>query len=234
MALLARAKAAAGLRDEAVKLYSQAADRGDLRAMVSLGLLSETGDGVPKDPAKALDLYAKAAALGSPDGAINLAVALYQGKGIAQDVPRALSLFKQASEAGSAIATFNLGVLAQQGGFGQPTDALPLFDRAAREGEPRAYRAAAVLLDEGRGVDADPGRAAVNLLLGCAADDGAILDSFEKHSEGWTRATLKALQERLKAAKLYDGKIDGTNGPQLAQAMRAWRNGGFDEKVLAG
>jgi TPR repeat protein len=233
VALLARAKAAAGLRDEAVKLYQQAAAQGDLRAMVSLGLLSETGDGVPKDPAKALELYARAADLGSPDGAINLAVALYQGKGIDQDIPRALELFKKASEAGSAIATFNLGVLAQEGAFGQPTDALPLFDRAAREGEPRAYRAAAILLDEGRGVDADPARAAVNLLLGCAADDGAILDGFERGAETWTKATLKELQQRLQEAKLYEGEIDGIAGPQLVAALRAWRNGGFDDRVLS-
>jgi TPR repeat protein len=36
--------------------------------MVSLGLITETGDGVPKDLPAALALYERAAAGGSPDG----------------------------------------------------------------------------------------------------------------------------------------------------------------------
>ncbi|MCR8725717.1 caspase family protein [Frigidibacter sp. ROC022] len=233
VALLARATAAAGLRDEAVKLYRQAADAGDLRAMVSLGLLMETGDGVPKDKAGALALYQKAAELGSPDAAINLAVALLQGDGIEQDPERGMALLQEASGNGSAIATFNLGVLAQQGSFGIPSDALALFERAAREGEPRAYRAAAVLLDEGRGVPQDPDAAAVQLLLGIASDDGAILQEFTEKAQNWHRETLRALQARLERAGLYDDALDGVSGPKLIAALQAWRNGGFDAEILA-
>jgi TPR repeat protein len=233
-ALLARAKAAAGLRSEAVDLYRTAAAQGDLRAMVSLALLMETGDGVPKDEAGALALYQKAADLGSPDAAINLAVALLQGTGIAQDQARGLALLQEASSAGAAIATFNLGVLAQQGSFGQPSDALALFERAAREGEPRAYRAAAALLDAGSGVARDPDAAAVQLLLGVASDDGAILQDFAQGTQLWDRDTIRALQSRLERARLYDQAIDGVAGPKLVAALTAWRNGGFDAGVLAG
>lgn len=233
VALLARATAAAGLRDQAVALYQKAADAGDLRAMVSLGLLMESGDGVPKDPAGALALYQKAADLGSPDAAINLAVALLQGKEIAQDSARGLALLQTASGNGSAIATFNLGVLAQQGDFGIPSDALALFERAAREGEPRAYRAAAVLLDEGRGVPQDPDAAAVQLLLGIASDDGTLLKDFAEKAQTWHRDTLRALQSRLERARLYDGAQDGLSGPKLISALTAWRNGGFDAAILA-
>ena len=231
-ALLARAKAAAGLRDEAVTLYKEASDRGDLRAMVSLGLLYDTGDGVPKDPARALELYARAASLGSADGAINYAVALFKGDHVAKDVPRALKLLDQASQGGSAIATFNLGVLAQQGAYGSRADALPLFQRAAREGEPKAYRAAAVLLDEGRGVPKDPEKAADLLLRGAASDDGEIIEKISDHADTWTKPTIEATQRKLKAANYYDGAIDGVAGPQLVAALRTWRNGGFNEKVL--
>lgn len=232
VALLARATAAAGLRSEAVALYRKAADRGDLRAMVSLALLMETGDGVDKDPAGALALYQKAAALGSPDAAINLAVALLQGQGIAQDKARGLELLQEASRSGSAIATFNLGVLSQQGDFGLPSDALALFERAAREGEPRAYRAAAVLLDEGRGVPRDADAAAVQLLLGIASDDGTLLADFTQKAQSWNRETIRALQSRLERANLYHEKLDGSAGPKLAAALAAWRNGGFDAAIL--
>ncbi|MEF9606182.1 peptidase C14, caspase catalytic subunit p20, partial [Paracoccus sp. PXZ] len=134
VALLARATAAAGLRAEAVALYERAAERGDLRAMVSLALLKETGDGVAPDPAGALALYERAAAAGSADAAINLAVTLLDSRR-AQDQQRGIALMQQASQAGSPIATFNLGVLAQEGRFGDPGDARTLFERAAREGE---------------------------------------------------------------------------------------------------
>lgn len=233
-ALLARAYAAAGLRDRAVALYKDAADRGDLRAMVSLALLKETGDGVAKDPAGALALYEKAAAAGSADAAINLAVSLLDDKHGADDRARGIALMQKASEAGAAIATYNLGVLAQEGEFGSPGDAGPLFERAAREGEPRAYRAAAVLLDEGRGVPRDSSAAAVQLLLGVASDDGSLLHELTERGSDWNPDTLAALQRRLNRAGLYRGQIDGKPGPALTQALQDWRNGGFDSSVLAG
>ncbi|WP_299362898.1 caspase family protein [uncultured Paracoccus sp.] len=235
-ALLARACAAAGLRERAVTLYSSAADRGDLRAMVSLALLKETGDGVAPDPDGARALYERAAAAGSPDAAINLAVTLLEGAGQQDtaDHARGIALMQQASAAGSAIATFNLGVLAQDGQFGVPGDARALFERAAREGEPRGHRAAAVLLDEGRGVPRNPSQAAVQILLGVASDDGSLLRELAEQGQDWSRDTLVSLQQRLAAAGLFEGEADGHSGPALNRALVAWRNGGFDAAVLSG
>ncbi len=233
VALLARATAAAGLRADAVALYIQAAERGDLRAMVSLALLKETGDGVATDPAGALALYEKAAAAGSADAAINLSVTLLDSPR-PKDQERAITLMQQASQAGSPIATFNLGVLAQEGRFGDPGDARTLFERAAREGEPRGHRAAAVLLDEGRGIPRDASRAAVQLLLGVASDDGSLLHELTEQSENWTPETLSALQRRLARVGLYQGPTDGTPGPELGQALELWRNGGLSAAALSG
>ncbi len=233
-ALLARASAAAGLRERAVALYSLAAERGDLRAMVSLALLKETGDGVPQDPQGARALYERAAAAGSADAAINLAVALLEGQQDPADRARGIALMQQASAAGSAIATFNLGVLAQEGQFGDPGDARALFERAAREGEPRGHRAAAVLLDEGRGIPRDPSRAAVQLLLGVASDDGSLLRELAEQGRNWNPETLISLQQRLARAGLYRGAADGIPGPALHNALETWRNGGFDTSALSG
>ncbi len=234
VALLARAKAAAGARDEAVALYRAAADRGDLRAMVSLGLLMETGDGVPRDPEAALALYEQAAQRGSPDGAINLAVALFNGQVVPADPERAVGLFRQAADAGSAIATYNLGVLAQDGalGPGREAEALGWFRRAAQLGEPRGYLAAAILLDEGRGVGQDHGRAADMLLRGAAADDGQVLAQISQNADAWSPETLSAVQSRLARAGLYAGAIDGIAGPSMEGALEAWRNGGFAAEAL--
>ena len=152
-ALLARATFAAGRYDEAVRLYRKAAEANDVRAMVSLGLLLETGDHAPKDLKAAYALYEKAAERGSADGALDLAVALVKGKGIDVDVPRALDLLGKASDDGSARAAYDLAALVSNGVGGKPPgEALALFRRAAAQGYPEGYRAAAVLLDEGRGV----------------------------------------------------------------------------------
>jgi TPR repeat protein len=231
-ALLARAHAAAGQREEAVRLYRDAAARGDLRAMVSLALLMETGDGVPRDPTGAIALYERAAAGGSADAAINLAVALYEGRGVAENPARAIDLLARAAQGGSPIATFNLGVLTQAGTTGTPADALDLFRRAARDGEPRGYRAAAVLLDEGRGVPSDPEAAADLLLRGAAADSGEIVAELGDRPGDWRVETIRAVQDRLGAAGLYEGDAEGSGGPEFAEALRLWRNGGFDVAVL--
>ena len=105
--------------------------------------------------------------------------------------------------------------------------AVNLFLRAAREGEPRGYRAAAMLLDEGRGVPRDPARAAELLLRAVAADDGQALSELISPESDWTAPTIRALQERLRVAGHYVGAIDGISGPSLEDALRSWRNGGL-------
>jgi TPR repeat protein len=223
VALLARAVAAAGGRDEAIDLYKKAAEAGDARAMVSLGLIYESGDGLPKDIKAANDLYAKAAARGNADGAINLAVALMGGAGVERDVPRALSLLKGASAGGSAIATYDLGVLAQQGVNGDRAQALALFRQSAALGDPRGYLAAAILLDEGRGVGKDPTAAADELLRGVAGDSGESFAQLTDKASTWSHETIKAVQDRLKTAGYYGGPLDGKGGGALAPALKQWR-----------
>ena len=167
------------------RLYRDAAGRGDLRAMVSLGLLTETGDGVAKDLPAAAALYEKAAAGGLPDGAINLAVMLVRGAGVPQDVGRAAELLTRASADGSAIATYNLGVLAQNGVAGSEADAIGYFRKAAALGEPRGYQAAAILLDEGRGQPRDPEAAADLRSVGSPPTTARPSASSPRHASDW-------------------------------------------------
>lgn len=232
-ALLARANAAAGDLDRAVKLYKSAAGRGDLRAMVSLAQLTERGTGVSQDMDAAMALYERAAEAGSPDAMINLAVSLFQGDQGAPDPDRAVALLRDAAGAGSAKAVFNLGVLAQDGVIDTPQDALKYFQRAARDGEYEGYRAAAILLDEGRGVPRNPNEAANHLLRGVAEDRGTVLKQLTTSSGDWSRDTLKSVQSRLKEAGYYAGAIDGLPGPNFTAALERWRNGGFKAEILA-
>ena len=223
-ALLARASFAAGRYDEALALYRKAADANDARAMVSLGLLLETGDHAPKDLKAAYALYEKAAERGSADGALDLAVALTTGKGINVDIPRALALLQKASDGGSARATFDLAALIEQGRGGKPAgEALDLFRRAGAEGYPEGYRAAAVLLDEGRGVPKNPAAAAEDLLRAVAADAGETRLELTGKTQTWKAETVRELQARLKSAGYFTGSVDGKSGPALGPALTQWR-----------
>jgi TPR repeat protein len=222
-ALLARATAAAGMYDEAYALYRKAADANDTRAMVSLGLMLETGDHAPKDLKAAYALYEKAADRGSADGALDLAVALTKGKGIGIDIPRAYALLRKASDSGSPRATYNMAALNVNGVGGKPADALELFRRAGNEGFPEGYRAAAVLLDEGRGVPRNPEAAAEDLLRAVDSDAGEAIAELSAKTQTWSVETVKAMQMRLNAAGYYAGPIDGRSGPALAPALKQWR-----------
>jgi TPR repeat protein len=223
-ALLARSTYAAGRYTEALALYKKAADASDARAMVSLGLMLETGDHAPKDLQAAYELYEKAAERGSADGALDLAVALVKGRGIDADIPRALSLLQKASDDGSARATYDLAALIASGVGGKPaSEALTLFRRAGADGYPEGYRAAAVLLDEGRGVARDPSAAANDLLRAVAADAGEARAELTGKRQTWTMQTIRELQMRLKSAGYYAGPIDGRSGPSLGPALGQWR-----------
>ncbi len=234
VALLARATIAAGDVDRAVTLYQQAAAEGDLRAMVSLAQLHESGTGVPQDVNRALELYEQAAAGGSFDAMINLAVTLFEGQIVPKDEARAVQLLQRAADGGSAKATFNLGVLAQDGVAGEPSQALNYFRKSARDGEYQGYLAAAILLDEGRGVPRDPLEAARMLLRGAAEDNGAIVDQLSLASDQWSRETLMEVQNLLQKAGYYNSTIDGVPGPNFISALKQWRSGGFDPIILAG
>ncbi|MFA3916476.1 caspase family protein [Ruegeria sp. 2012CJ15-1] len=232
VALLARATIAAGDVERAVTLYQRAAERGDLRAMVSLAQLYESGMGVPQDVARAVSLNEAAAEGGSLDAMINLAVTLFEGQSVPKDDVRAIELLQRAAREGSAKATFNLGVLAQDGLVGTPEDALGYFQKAAQNGEHQGYLAAAILLDEGRGLRRDPARAAEMLLRGAAEDNGAAIAQMTEGAANWSRDTMMEVQKRLQQAGYYNSTIDGLSGPGFENALDLWRNGGFVADVL--
>lgn len=222
-ALYARALAASGNMKQAITEYQSAADRGDLRALVSLGLMKQVGDGLSRDAEGAAALFEKAANGGSVDGAINLAVMLADGKQIQKNVPKAIKILKTAADQGSAVANYNLGALANRGAEGISGQAIDYFRRATELGYRRAFLQVAVLLDEGRVTKQDPAAAADALLRGVASDNGETLERVFNEAQGWTPDTLRQMQQQLKTAGYYDGQIDGRIGPGVRKALQQWR-----------
>ena len=224
VALLARAKIAAGAYDEAIQLYRKAADAGDARAMVSLGLLMEDGDHLPKDVKGAYALYEKAAERGNADGAINLGVALRRAKSSKRTRLARSRLFKQAAEAGSARATYRSGGLDHQRRRRQPRGrarAVQASRRASANPPPiaplRCCSTRAAARQRTR-------RRAANEMLRCVyADSGECLAELVSRAQTWTPDTIKAIQTTLKAAGYYSGPITGRTGPELGPALKQWR-----------
>jgi TPR repeat protein len=178
-------------------------------------------------------LFQTAADRGSPDGAMDLAVDLLGGIGGAKDPERALVLLRQASASGSARATYDLAILASQKTGDDAHNALDLFRQAAKLGYPEGYRAAAVLLDEGRGVPADPKAASDELLRAIAEDSGQTMKDLTSTKQSWTLETISAVQTRLKASEYYNAEIDGRTGPAMAPALKLWRQFGDSRHAAA-
>ncbi len=222
-ALLARALAAGGDTDRAIDFYKQAALAGNTRALVSLGLFYELGQGVPKNLTTARALFEEANSHGSTDGAINLAVSLYSGAGGTRDVARAVELLEFASSEGAARATYNLGVFAKEGINKSPENAVAYFELAARQGYAEGALAAAAIYDEGFHTDKSPQKASELLLSALTSDNGEILSKLAADANSWSLDTIRAVQSQMKTAGYYDGALDGVPGPRFNRGLELWR-----------
>jgi TPR repeat protein len=149
---LGRAYAANQQLPEAVGAYRKAADKGSTSAMVELGVLLATGEGVAKDEAQARKLFERAAAAGNPRGATNLA-ALSDSGGAPSDPVKARALFAKAAQANSAEAQYQLGLMTAEGVGGPQDDvaARALFEKAAAQGHPGALERMGAFAQSGRG-----------------------------------------------------------------------------------
>ena len=92
-----------------------AAEKGDIRAQLNLGLLYDQGQGVEQDYAQAAMWYTRAANGGDAMAQTNLAAMYFEGLGVAQDDDKAAQWYQKAAQAGNPIAQYNLGVLFGEG-----------------------------------------------------------------------------------------------------------------------
>lgn len=82
-------------------MYQRASELGNSGAMGNLGVLYSTGNGVPKDFAKAAELFQKASDKGNELATANLASLYEKGNGVPQDYDRAFKLYKKAEAMGN-------------------------------------------------------------------------------------------------------------------------------------
>ena len=151
---LGRALAANRQLPEALATYRKAADKGSTAAMVELGVMLATGNGVAQDTAQAATLFQRAAEGGNPRGVTNLAALASTGGAAAPlDPARSRALLAKAAEANSAEAQYQLGLMLADGVGGPQDDAgaRALFEKAAAQGHAGALERMGVFAQTGRG-----------------------------------------------------------------------------------
>lgn len=134
---------------KAARLYQRAADLGaDGKALNSLGILYEHGNGVKLDRKKAARYYRAAADRGNCLAQVKLGSAHLVGDGVPADVAAGVALFRAAAEQGYTEAEHVMGLVSVDGrGVDRdPAAAALWFSSAASKGHEPSQRALSQLL----------------------------------------------------------------------------------------
>ena len=148
---LGRAYLANNQQAEALSALRKAVDKGSSSAMVELGVMYGTGNGVARDEAQARKLFERAAEAGNPRGVSNLA-AVSGSASVSADSTRLRTLLAKAAET-NAEAQYRLGMMMADG-VGGPKDevaARALFEKAAAQGHAGALERMGAFAQAGRG-----------------------------------------------------------------------------------
>jgi TPR repeat protein len=139
----AHADTATGLADfragnfaEAFAEWRQAAAAGDARGALFVGVLYDTGLGVPQSDQAAMQWYSQAAQAGSPAGAFNVGIMFDAGRGVAPDPGKAAFWYARAAAKGFSRAEYNLAMMYETGS-GVPRSrarAIQFYTQAASHG----------------------------------------------------------------------------------------------------
>ncbi|KAH3761046.1 sel1 repeat family protein [Pelomyxa schiedti] len=145
------------------------------------------GDGVDRDPSKAVSLLQQAADAGNTSAMNGLGFCYSNGNGVNKDMNQAVSLYRRASDAGNVTAMSNLGVCYQNGN-GVDKDmnqAVSLYRRASEAGNAKAMYNLGLCYQDGNGVNKDmnqalsfywraseAGNVLATLHLGCCYQNG--------------------------------------------------------------
>lgn len=140
----------AGNSIRAADLFRIAANEGDTRAYLNLGIFYEQGIGVTQSDVQAFYWYSKAAKVGDVNGQFNLAIMYRSGKGTTKSELMATKWYRKAAEQGHLDAQYNLGVNYYMG-RGVPKsvpDAKIWLEKAAAQGDAGAGQALATIKRE--------------------------------------------------------------------------------------
>jgi serine/threonine protein kinase len=137
------AKRQTGHLEEAASLFNQAAELGDSSAMVELGEIYSSGEGVPQDENKAMAWYRRSAEAGNPSGMVLLGGMYMLGiDGTEPNEEEAARWFRKAADRDNPAALYDLGTMYESGrGVARSLEkARELIQRSAELGNTEAKK----------------------------------------------------------------------------------------------
>ena len=165
----ARADVAAGLTDfragrfaEAFVAWRDAADLGDLRGALFVGVLCDAGLGVRQDHGQALAWYRRAADAGNVTGMFNVGVMYDAGRGVQPDPGQAAVWYARAAAHDFGRAEYDLALLDE--GHWRGAQSIVRHAALRQGGAPRDFRGAGHLVHLGNQVSA-PVQPAVDVAM---------------------------------------------------------------------
>lgn len=137
-----------------IALRRQAAEQGDVKSQLALGLMYANGSNVPQDYAEAAKWLRKAADQGNSQAQYELGLLYVKGQGgLPRDEAEAMRLFRSAADQGDPNSQRLLGTMADfQNNY---AEAVKWYRKGADEGDPGSQEFLGILYKEGRGVPQD-------------------------------------------------------------------------------
>jgi TPR repeat protein len=126
--------------EQAFESVRAEADKGDPRALITLGGFYAEGFGAQKNFSLARECYEKAAASGAAEGIYNVGVCWEVGMGSAADTERAAVYFRRAADMDLPQALFKMSVILDSGSGVKRDEAASIeyMTKAAKAGHPDA------------------------------------------------------------------------------------------------
>ncbi|KAI8879852.1 HCP-like protein [Backusella circina FSU 941] len=118
----------------ALEYLQRSAKKGNVEALVDIGMVYLQGYGLPTvDHKKAMEYFKMAAEKGSATGTYNIGYMYQSGNGAPQDYAKAMKWYLKAADKGDSVACNNIGLM-YKNGFGVPANvhtALQWYKKAA-------------------------------------------------------------------------------------------------------
>lgn len=223
--LLGRVAQAAGDAGTARRAYEAGMAAGVPRAFgLAAHLFLAPPPGAHADIARAEELALAGAAAGDWLSAELLALVYARGLVPGRDAADAFRLAAPLAHEGSAVAQFFVGQLHLAGAGAAQSDphAARWFERAAAQGYGPAMVALAGMIERGRAGPADAAAALALYREAAAAGDAGARDRLTLQLGERSGELVRLLQEEMRAAGLYSGRIDGQAGAPTREAARAF------------
>ncbi len=212
------------------------AERGDIRAQLTLGVMYEKAQGVPKDDVEAFRWYRRAADQGEANAQYNLGRMYEGGRRIPQDDAQAVEWLRRAAEQGLAPAQVALGRHYESGKgiVRDRAEAAKWYSEAAQQDSPAgrdergpypapsedvAVRFADLDLTRSEGIAALYRRLRSAAETACAPRNGRDLGSQMRYQLCWQSALAAAVAKVAQPALTSYSrvKLQGRNTLRIAQ-----------------